>query len=119
MKTRPYDSARYLDSDEIIAAYIAEALATGEKSHIAHAIGTVARAKSMTQIAKDAGLSRENLYKALSEDGNPELSTLLRVIKALGLELSAVPARAVKPSASVKARPATRNRRSAKPSVDA
>ena len=86
--TKPYDSADYLDSDEAIVAYLEEALEVGEPSFIAHALGVAARARGMTQIARDAGLSRESLYKALSSDGNPEFATVLRVVKALGLRLS-------------------------------
>lgn len=94
LRTEKFDVTEYLDSDEAISAYISEALAIGDPSFIADAIGVVARARGMTQIAKLAGLSRESLYKALSEHGNPELSTLLKVVKALGLELNAAPARA-------------------------
>ncbi len=94
LRTTKFDVTEYLDSDEAISAYISEALAIGDPSFIADAIGVVARARGMTQIAKLAGLSRESLYKALSEHGNPELSTLLKVVKALGLELNASPARA-------------------------
>lgn len=86
--TKPYDSADDLDSDEAIVAYLEEALEVGEPSFIAHALGVVARARGMTQIARDAGLSRESLYKALSSDGNPEFAPVLRVVKALGLRLS-------------------------------
>jgi probable addiction module antidote protein len=61
---------------------------------VAAALGDIARAKGMTQVARDTGLGRESLYKALSPDGNPELSTLLKVVAALGLQLRAVPAAA-------------------------
>ncbi len=86
-KTHPYDTAAFLETDEDISAYMNEALETGDAAFIAHALGVVARARGMTQIARDAGLSRESLYRALSSEGNPELSTLLRVVKALGLRL--------------------------------
>ncbi len=88
LKTTRYDSADYLNSDEAILAYLEEALDTDDPAFIAQALGTVARARGMTQVAKDAGLSRESLYKALSADGNPEFSTVIRVMKALGLKLS-------------------------------
>lgn len=88
LKTTRYDSADYLNSDEAILAYLEEALDTDDPAFIAQALGTVARARGMTQVAKDAGLSRESLYKALSADGNPEFSTVIRVVKALGLKLS-------------------------------
>ena len=87
-KTKPFDPAKYLDDDEAIAAYIEEAIEIGDPAFIADELGVVARAKGMGQIAKDAGLSRESLYKALSADGNPELGTILKVMKALGLRLS-------------------------------
>ena len=91
IKTTPYDSAEYLDSDEAIAAYIDEALESADPSHIAHALGVVARAKGMTEIARAAGVSREHLYRALKETGNPELATVVSVLKALGLRLAAQP----------------------------
>lgn len=89
LKTRPFDVARYLATDESLALYLTEALETREVPYIAHALGVVARAKGMSAVAKDAGLSRESLYRALSEDGNPELDTLLKVFHALGLKLLA------------------------------
>ena len=92
VETRPYDSARYLDSDEAVAAYMEAAFETGDAAFIAHAFGIAARARGMTQIAKDAGLSRESLYRALGENGNPEFSTVLKVAKALGLRLTTVAA---------------------------
>ena len=120
-----FDVTEFLDSDEAISAYISEALAIGDPSFIADAIGVVARARGIDSIAKSAGLSRESLYKALSEHGNPELSTLLKVFKALGLELSALPTgkpkadqddeATVVPKAKSKARP----KRGAKTTVEA
>jgi probable addiction module antidote protein len=92
LETFPYDSARYLDSDEAIEAYMDEAFLTGDVTFITHAFGVVARARGMTQIAKDAGLSRESLYRALGENGNPEFATVLKVAKAMGLRLSVVAA---------------------------
>src|SRR5580692_7327007 len=86
--TRPYDSAQYLDSSEAINAYLEEALETNDPAFIAKALGTIARARGMSQIAKKAGLSRESLYKALGTDGNPEFGTVIRVMRALGLKLS-------------------------------
>jgi probable addiction module antidote protein len=91
-ETRPYDSAAYLDSDEAVAGYMDAAFETGDAAFIARALGTVARAKGMTQVAKDAGLSRESLYRALGDNGNPEFSTVLKVAKALGLRLTTVAA---------------------------
>jgi probable addiction module antidote protein len=90
--TRPFDPTRYLGSDEAIAGFLEDAFETGDAAHITHAFGIVARARGMTQIAKDAGLSRESLYRALGENGNPEFSTVLKVAKALGLRLAVVAA---------------------------
>ena len=90
-KTRPYDSAEHLDGPEAIAAYLSEALETGDPSFVAHAIGTAARARGMSDIARDAGVSRENLYRALSGDTKPEFETIMKVLDALGVQLSAKP----------------------------
>jgi probable addiction module antidote protein len=87
-RTRPYDSAEYLDSDEAIHAYVQEALEANDPAFIAEALGTIARARGMSRIAKKAGLSRESLYKALSTEGNPEFGTVIRVMHALGLKFS-------------------------------
>ena len=87
-KITTYDSAEFLTSDIAITTYMEEALATHDPAFIANALGTVARARGMAKIAKKAGLSRESLYKALSTGGNPEFSTILRVMGALGLEFS-------------------------------
>jgi probable addiction module antidote protein len=92
IKTRVSDAAVYLDNEEAIAEYLTAALETGDASFIADALGVVARAKGMTRIAEEAGLGRESLYKSLREGANPELATVLRVIRALGLRLTAAPA---------------------------
>ncbi|SFJ75170.1 addiction module antidote protein [Celeribacter neptunius] len=91
LETTLFDPAEYLDNDEAIADYLSDALETGDSAFIADALGVVARAKGMKQIAEDAGLSRESLYKALSDKGNPELSTVLKVLSAMGLRLTAAP----------------------------
>lgn len=88
-KTQPYDVAEYLESGEDMAAYLDAAMEDGDPRIIANALGSIARAKGMTQVAKDAGLSRESLYKALSGEGNPEFSTIMKVLKALGLTIHA------------------------------
>jgi probable addiction module antidote protein len=88
IKTAPYDSAEFLHTPEAVQHYMDEALATGDPAFIAHALGTVARAKSMTEISRKTGLSRESLYRALSADGHPELATIMKVLKALDLRLS-------------------------------
>ncbi len=88
-KLTTYDPAEDLTSDAAIAAFMAEAFATEDAGYIAHALGVVARAKGMTQIAKETGLSREQLYRSFSENGNPTLKTTIAVMKALGVELTA------------------------------
>lgn len=90
-ETIPFDAAKYLDTPEAQAELVADAFETGDASYIAAALGTVARARSMTKVAKDAGVTREALYKALSADGDPKLSTLLGVMRALDLSISARP----------------------------
>jgi probable addiction module antidote protein len=91
VKTRPFDPAVYLDSEEAIAAYITEALDTNDPGFIADALGVIASARGMSQVARDSGLSRESLHRTLSPEGNPGLSTLLRVLGVLGLKLSVRP----------------------------
>ncbi len=92
IKTRPFDPAEYLATPEAIAEYLAAAFETGEPAVIADALGVAARAHGMTALARDTGLSRSSLYRALSAQGEPELSTVLKVMHALGLELAPVPA---------------------------
>ena len=93
-KTFPYDVAEQLRTPEEMAAYLDAWLSDfpEDSAGIARAIGDVARAKGMSQLARDTGLSRESLYKALSDTGNPSLDTVLRVAKALGLRLRAAAA---------------------------
>ena len=88
-KLTTYDPAEDLTSDDAIAIFMAEAFQTNDVSYIAHALGVVARAKGMAQIAGQTGLSREQLYRSFSENGNPTLKTTLAVMKALGIELTA------------------------------
>ena len=85
--TIPWDSVDYLKSDQDIAHYLDAVFEDGDPALITAALGDVARAKGMSQVAQDAGLGRESLYKALSPEGNPEFSTVLKVIRALGLKL--------------------------------
>lgn len=87
VKTKPWDSSEYLAEPEAQADLLADALDSGHAPYIAHALGTIARARGMTEIARAAGVSRESLYKSLSADGNPELATVLAVAKALNLKL--------------------------------
>lgn len=93
-KTYPYDVAKMLRTPEEMAAYLDVWLSEypEDTAGIARAFGAVARAKGMTQLARDTGMSRESLYKALSDTGNPSLDTVLRVAKALGLRLRAAAA---------------------------
>ncbi len=90
-QTVPYDVANFLRTPEDMAAYLDAWLeeAPEDAAGIARALGDIARAKGMTQVAKDAGLSRESLYRALSADGNPSFATVLKVAKALGVRLHA------------------------------
>jgi probable addiction module antidote protein len=87
VKTIPWDSARYLETKEDVADYLEAVLEIGDPALLTHALGIIARAKGMAQIAKAAGLGRESLYKALSAQGNPEFATVMKVIRALGLKL--------------------------------
>lgn len=91
-RTTRWDAADYLTDEAAMISYLEAALEDGDAQVIAAALGDIARAKGMTEVARKAGLGRESLYKALSPDGNPEFATVLRVINALGLKLHAVPA---------------------------
>jgi len=86
-KTSPWDVTEHLETEEDMAAYLEAALEGNDPSLIAAALGDIAKAKGMSQIAKQTGLGRESLYKALSPEGNPEFSTILKVVSALGLQL--------------------------------
>ena len=88
-KLTNYDPAEDLASDEAIASFMAEAFQTNDVGYISHALGVVARAKGMAQIAHQTGLSREQLYRSFSAQGNPTLKTTLAVMGALGITLSA------------------------------
>lgn len=92
IKTLPYDAADFLTDEETIAAYLTESLESDDPKVIAKALGAVARARGMTQLSKDTGITREALYRALSATGNPEFGTVLKVVHALGLRLAALPA---------------------------
>ena len=90
-RTTLYDSAEYLETPEDMAAYLEACLeiADGDSAFIAKALGNIARAKGMSQVARDTGLSRESLYKALSGERSPNFDTVLKVMGALGLKLNA------------------------------
>lgn len=93
IETKRWDITEHLDSDEAIAAYIDVVLEAGDPDEIRDAIGNVARAKGMTGLAEQAGITRAGLYKALGENGNPSFGTIMAVLKALGVTLHAEPAR--------------------------
>lgn len=88
-KLTAFDPAELLTSDEAIATFMGDALESGDAGYIAHALGVVARTRGMSEIAKETGLSREQLYRSFSDRGNPTLKTTLAVMKALGIELTA------------------------------
>ncbi len=110
-RTTRYDVAEHLRTPEEMAAYLEACMeeADGDAAFIAKALGDIARAKGMSQVASDAGLSRESLYKALSGERSPGFDTILKVIDALGLKLHAQPAG--KPAVSVNTASATPRRR--------
>ena len=87
-----YETADYLETEEDIRLYLEACQEDGDPSLIAAALGDIARARNMTQLAKDAGLTRAGLYKALSAEGNPSFATVVKVAKALGLKITVHPA---------------------------
>ena len=92
-KTKRWDPAEHLKTEKDMVAYLEAALEDDDPALVAAVLGDIARAKGMTDIAREAGLGRESLYKALSREGNPEFSTVLKVVRALGLRLHATAAR--------------------------
>lgn len=92
LKTTSWDSAEYLRTEEERAAYLAVCMdeAPDDAAFFAHALGVVARSRNMSQLSRDTGLTREGLYKALSESGNPSFDTVLKVMRALGYRLTVV-----------------------------
>ena len=91
LKTVPFDAAEILDDPASQAELLSDAFETGDAGYIANALGIIARARGMTAVAKDAGVTREALYRSLSSEGDPQLTTLLGTMKALGLQLSVRP----------------------------
>jgi probable addiction module antidote protein len=89
VKTIPWDPSERLDNPQAIALYLEAAFEDGDPALIVAALGDVARAIGMTQIARQAGVGRESLYKSLGPDGNPEFATIAKVLKAMGLKLTA------------------------------
>jgi probable addiction module antidote protein len=90
--TRSFDAARYLETEEEIEEYLVAMSENGDPAEIAHALGVIARARGMTGLAERTGLTRQSLYKALGEGGNPEFSTIAKVAEALGFKIRLVPA---------------------------
>jgi probable addiction module antidote protein len=88
-KTRPWDVVEHLQTEEDMAAYLEATLEDGDPALVAAALGDIARAQGMSEVARKTGLGRESLYKALSAQGNPEFATVLKVVRALGLRLHA------------------------------
>jgi probable addiction module antidote protein len=86
-----FDASDYLDSDEAISEYLSQVLAEGDSDELIRAIGYVAKARGMAQIARDSGLGRESLYKAFAPGAKPRFDTVMKVIRALGIELHAQP----------------------------
>ncbi len=93
IKTRPFDMANYLGSDVEVGEYLRQVLEEGDPVELAAALGDIARARGMTQLAKETGLSRESLYKSLSGERAPSSDTLFKVIHAMGFKLTLEPVR--------------------------
>ena len=91
VETQIWDPAEHLETDDDIAAYLDAALEDGDPALIVAVLGDIARARGMTQLAREAGLGRDSLYKALSATGNPEFATVMKVVRALGLQLRVQP----------------------------
>ncbi len=91
LKTRPWDASEHLDSSAAIAAYLEAAFEDGDPQVISAALGDVARARGMTELSRETGLTRESLYRALSADGHPEFNTVIKVLNAFGVRLEAKP----------------------------
>ena len=89
LKTYPFDAADVLDTPEDQAEFLAEAFASGDAAIVTAALGIIARARGIAQVSRDTGLSREALYKATGPAGNPTLATLMGIMRATGLKLSA------------------------------
>lgn len=100
MKTSRWDAADYLETPEDVAEFLNIALEDGDPAYIKHAIGTAARSKGMAAIAGETSLNRTSLYRAFQEDGNPQFSTVQKVLESLGLTLRVVPAKRDVPAAS-------------------
>jgi probable addiction module antidote protein len=89
VKIKLYDATEYLETEEDMMAYLQATLDAGDSALVIHALGNLARAHGMSKMARETGLRRESLYKALSPEGNPEFATILKVVQALGIKLIA------------------------------
>lgn len=88
LETKPFDMANHLKTEAELADFLSAAFEEDDPAYIAHALGVVARAHGMSQLSKETGLTRETLYKSLSDEGNPTLSTLTKVMKAMGMRVT-------------------------------
>jgi len=113
-KTRQFDAAEYLDNEEVIAAYLQDALDDDDPDVFLLAVADVVRARSMTRVSKDSGLGRESLYKTIRPGSRPGFATVTRLLGALGVKLAAVPARKSAPAQKVAAKAAAKAARKAK-----
>ena len=95
-ETFAFDAAAGLDDELSQAEYLSDALATNDDGLFLYALGVVSRARGMTEVARNAGVQREHLYRALSDTGHPEMATVMKVVRALGLQLAVVPASAAR-----------------------
>lgn len=93
IKVTPFDVAQYLDNEKVMAAYLKEVMETGDNELFLSALGDIAKARGMTEVAKASGLSRESLYKAVRPGSKPQYETIDRIVHALGLKLTVSPAR--------------------------
>lgn len=103
-RIKPFDAAQYLDNEEVIAAYLQDALEDDDPDVFLLAVADVVRARSMTRVAKDSGLGRESLYKTIRPGSRPGFATVTRLLGALGVKLAAVPARTSAPAQKVLAK---------------
>jgi probable addiction module antidote protein len=101
LKTTPYDAAKYLDTEEAVAAFLADAFESGDDIVFQEALRTAARARGMSEVARSAGLGRESLYKTLQADAQPRFATVRKVMAALGVQLAVVATK--KPAAKKRA----------------
>ncbi len=90
LKTKMFDAAEYLNSEEDIQEFMTAAFESGDPAHIAKCLGIIARARNMSQLARDVGMTRAALYRALSGEGNPEFATIVKVLNALGIGITPV-----------------------------